>query len=627
MADKKINLSNSKLPLEGDKKQQKEWSKKIDERLEVLKKDRMERRLMLQRRYDFYTGNQSSYTTIVGRTAKEKKGHANAVFNYAGKTVSKIAYGLANNPPKITIPARRVPNKFIEIERARSQGVESFTDEVFRRNRFFKGAYRRACFNQVGMADAALKIYPENKGTEDNPDWEIKIVNHERMDNIMVGWRGDDPAEFDYVITEVKTSIQYIKEQYGIEIPPDLALTKKKGSETDATGSAWDVGDQWGVKKQGSATKLPTGKTDVPSIILREYDDENVYALKIGTELVELVFKDNKSFPKVKFWVLVNNIPNPGSPWSIADIDYMLDPQVEFNEASNEERDYIRVGANQKYVAYNMSEFDPESIKTGSGGVIFVDNPDGTSRFEPLPTNVNVFPIDSYLNRVQDVMYDLGLPKVTYGAGGADSGRSKAIDYQSMVDLVIYKRDSWELALDKLIEKIQILGNFYFKEDYFKDPATGMFVIRFAEFDWTDILPITQADKVVNVLNKVTMGLPFRIAFKELGYRDVDSIIAQMKEEAKDPDLMLFRSKMWALTGGILTAQQRAQGVVQGMEQGPPAVPGTPEVNQQTPTLTSSQNEGRERTLPVSQRGGTTSFSSPKGFIARTRQNLEAAGR
>ena len=181
MADKKLNLNNSKLPLEGDAKQKKEWSKKIDDRLEVLKKDRMERRLMLQRRHDFYTGDQASYTTIVGKVSKEKKGHANAVFNYAGKTVTKISYGLANNPPKITIPARRVPEKYMESERARSQGVESFTDEVFRRNRFFKGAYRRACFSLVGMADAALKIYPENKGTEKKPDWEIKIVNHERV--------------------------------------------------------------------------------------------------------------------------------------------------------------------------------------------------------------------------------------------------------------------------------------------------------------------------------------------------------------------------------------------------------------------------------------------------------------
>ncbi|MCH8295983.1 hypothetical protein IH992_33305 [Candidatus Poribacteria bacterium] len=102
-------------------------------------------------------------------------------------------------------------------------------------------------------------------------------------------------------------------------------------------------------------------------------------------------------------------------------------------------------------------------------------------------------------------MYDLGVPKVSFGAGGADSGRSKAIDYQSLVDLITFKRDRWELALDLLIEKIQILGNFYFKEDFFKDAATKQFVIRYPEFDWTDILPITQMDKVVNVINKFTV--------------------------------------------------------------------------------------------------------------------------
>ena len=238
----------------------------------------------------------------------------------------------------------------------------------------------------------------------------------------------------------------------------------------------------------------------------------------------------------------------------------------------------------------------------------------------------------------------MGVPKVTYGASGADSGRSKAIDYQSMVDLLIFKRDSWELALDQVMEKIQILGDFYFKYDFFKDPAIEKFVIRHAEFDWADILPVTQGDKVVNVLNKVTMGLPFEYAFKELGYRDVDAILDAMRREAKDEDLMMFRSKMYQLAGGIVEAQKRAQAQIQGMEEtpgvaagSPPAGgemvtpgfggPGAPAVNQPGPVLSQTQNQGRESSLPMAQRGGTTSFTSPRGFIERTRQNLQAAGR
>ena len=107
-----------------------------------LKGDQTDRQTVYRRRYDFYIGDQASYTTIVGRVAKEKKGHANAVYNYAGKTAVKIGYGLSNNPPKVTVPARTMPEDFVEAERHRTQGVEDFSEEVFKRNRFWKGAYR-----------------------------------------------------------------------------------------------------------------------------------------------------------------------------------------------------------------------------------------------------------------------------------------------------------------------------------------------------------------------------------------------------------------------------------------------------------------------------------------------------
>ena len=627
-----VKLDSSKLILEGTPEQQEEWSKLIDKRLEALKPDQSDRAKMYRVRKNFYNGDQASYTTVVGRVIKEKKGHANAVYNYVGKTATKIGYGLANNPPKVTIPARSIVGlDFVAAERTRAQGVEDFVAEVFKRNRFWKRHYRRGCFNQVVMADAALKTWPFNKGTKEKPIWELKIVSHENIESLLVGWRADDPSEFDYVIAEIDTSIQSLKEQFDLDVPEVLADTPKAGGSN--ANSNWSGSNQWNTKSGGTSATLPTGKTNVPTVKLIEYDDQNVYALKLktgsGSKLIQLAFKDGVSFPKVKFWVMVPNIPNPNSPWSISDIDCMVDPQIEFNETSNEERDYIRVGAKQRFVAYNMDEFDPESVKTESGGVIFVNSPMGDADFKALQTNVNIFPSQQFLQRTRDVLYDLGIPKVVYGSSGADSGRSKSIDYQSMIDLVIFKRDAWELALDQLIEKIQVMAHFYFKDsqDIFEDPETEEFVTRYAEFDWTDILPVTQADKVVNVLNKVQMGLPFRIAFKELGYRDVESVLQAMRKEAKDPDLMMFRSKMYGVSGGLLEAQQRAQSVVSSMEQPPPAsTPGAPEVNQAAPTLVSSQNEGGNRRLPMATRGGTTSFSTGKGLIAKARQNLIAAG-
>lgn len=623
----KLDLKNSLLTLEGSKKEQDEWHKKIKGTIENLEKERKDRETVLRKRNDFYIGKQHAYTNIVGKSAKNKVGTANAVFNYAGKSVTKIGYSLANNPPTITIPANKIDEEYLQLERVRAQGVEDFITEVFKLNRFWKGGYRRACFNQV-LGDGALKVYPMNVGTPEEPVWELKIVSHEKMENLMVAWRSDDPTRHDAVVASSWMSSDSIEREFGIKVPEKVLgkLTKQqqdsKGTHVD--GKEYDTAHDFDVAYQ--ANTPPSGETNIPTIRVDEYDSEEVYAIEIGGELVQLIFKDGEEYPSISFWIIVPNIPNPGKSWSVSDIDYMMDPQVEFNEASNEERNYIRVGANQKFVAYNMDEFDPQSIKTGSGQVIFVNSPDGSARFEPLSTNVNVFPIDAYLNRVQQSMYDLGIPKVTFGAGGADSGRSKAIDFQSLVDLTIFKRDSWEWTFDQLTEKIQILGDFYFPDiNIFKDPQTNTFVVRHPEFDWSEVAPITQTDKIVNVLNKVTMGLPFRIAFKELGYRDVDQIIQAMKEEAEDEDLMMFRSKMYQVSGGLVGAQVRAQQVLSELNQQPPAVPGAPDVNSPTPVLQNQGSEGGAR--PVSQRGGTTSFSSPRGFIDRTRQNLQAQGR
>lgn len=631
MADteNQLDLSKSKLPVDGKKSEQEKWSRLIDKRARFLENDKSERTSIYRIRRDFYVGNHGKYTNIVGLQSKEKKGHANAVINYAGTSAKKIAYSLTNNPPNITftVDAMYKPeDPDYKAEELRTQATEDYLDEIFRDNKFFKRGYRRAVFNQVIVGDFALKVYPVNEGTESSPEWKIKIVAQEKMENLMVGWRGDDSREFDFVIAEELRSIQSVEEEWGIKVPASAVV--KDDDLVDHRESSHARNEEWGSKNVGLGGRaiVPSGKNTIPSVLVREYDDENVYAIKIGEQLVQLVIKDGKTFPKMKFWIIGENIPNPGTPWSMSDIDYLIDLNIELNEASNEERDYIRVGANQKYVAYNMNDFDPESVKTGSGGVIFVDSPNGDAKFEPLQTNVNNYPAESFLTRTKKHMHDVGVPEVTFGAAGSDSGRSKAIDYQSMVDLTVFKRDAWELALIELCEKVQHLGYFYYKYDFFVDPKTNKYKYRYPDFDWSDIVPITKSDQIVNVLNKYQMGLPLKLAIKELGYKDVDSVINMIKQESEDPILMAFRAKMFQVTPGLQEAQMQQMQSQMAMSGQVPGVPGGPDVNAQNtqPTLTSDQNDGA---MPMATAGGTTSFSSPEGFIDSTRQNLNAQGK
>ena len=610
-----LDLKESTLLLEGTPAEQKKWNKKIGRAIRELQPDRTERKQIYIKRKDFYTGNHGDYSNIVGivRDAKQKKGHTNQVTNYAGKTVVKMAMGLANNPPKLNVAPEDVTE---DLEVVRAQAVETFADSVFnsRKNRFWKKTYRRAVFNQAEFGDAAIKVYPEVDKKE------ICIVGHDDMASIMVMWNGN-PGEYDGVIVEYELTTQAIFDKYGIKVNEKILGKTVKEDVTKGNGS-WLNNNQWGTKGSGAngSTGLPTGKTLIPKVTVQEFDTDDVYAIRIEGELVQLVFKDDKSFPRVKFWTIIPNIPNIPSPWSIADIDYLMDVQIELNDNDNRSSDHLRVGNVQRYVAYNMDDFDPESIKTTSGQVIFVNDPEGKSKFEPLQTNINNFPDDQYHTRKLNQMFDMGLPKVTYGSSGADSGRSKALDYQSSIDLTEFKRDAWELALQDICEKIQIFGNFLHPDvDWFTN-TEGKFIVRNVEFDWTDILPVSQSDRIVNVANKVNMiGISIKTALRELGYRNPDAELAQLKKELADPDLMILRSKMWPLSQGILEAQMNAAVMAQSngsTEMGPQ--------NQESPTLTSDQNTGASR--PMAAKGGTTAYSSAMGAVNKANQNRNAQG-
>lgn len=609
-----LDLKDSVLMLEGNKEERDVYSQRITDYTEDLKKDQSERKVIYQRRRDFYEGKQGSYSNITGiiKDTKQKKGHTNAVINYAGKTAVKIAFGLANNPPALNcIPL----DSTSEIERVRAQGVQDFVESVLDdpKNRFWKKTYRRQTFNQSIVGDGFIRVFPDVNNKK------IRITGHDDMTNVMVGWRGDDPHEKDFTIIESYMTADSIEREFGIKVNRK-ALPEKKLKEGASTGS-WDTSNSpWGVKSSPSDSSiLPSGKTDLPKLKVVDFDSDDHYCIKIEGELVQYIKKDDETYPKGQYGIIVSNIPNPPSPWSIADIDYLIDLQIELNDNNDRTSDYIRVGGVQRYVAVNLSDFDPESIKTSSGQVIFVNSPDGTSRFDPLPTNVNNFPADQYHTRLMSHIYDMGLPKVNYGASGADSGRSKAIDYQSSIDLTVFKRDAWELALYQLCEKIQIYGHFLHPELEIFNDEQGSFVIRNFEFDWSDILPISQSDKIVNVANKYSMvGIPLEQAYKELGYRNPKAMVEQLKAELEDPSLMIVRAKAWQMSEGLLQAQNAAAVGAQsnGSETPPPA--GSP--NQTPPMMRAEQSDVK---MPMAQAMGT-SASSAAGQIQKARQNTQA---
>ena len=620
--DALLDTSGSKLRLPQDDKLISKVKTKITSFLAETERDASDRTKINKRRHDFYEGNHGSYSNIVDNVSdtKQKKGHTNQTTNYAGKTVVKMAYALANNPPKLTVPGLDEADM---MESTKAQAVEDYVYSIFdaRYNRFFKKTYRRACIIQAEFGEAAIKTFIDQ-------DDHIRIVIHDNISSLRIAWSGDDPNSYDSIATVSQLTPTRIKELYGIVVNQDVLLKSKEamkevGGVTGGWGSS-EKNSPFGTPSASSTNNsLPTGKTDIATLKVVDFESTEFYVIMIEDEVVQLVIKDDINYPKVSMWTIVHNIPNPPSPWSIADIDYLIDPQIELNDNDNRTSDYIRVGGVQRYVAYNLNGFDPKSISTYSGQVITVNSPNGDGRFEPLQTNINNFPADQYHARKLSQIYDMGLPKVNYGSSTGDSGRGKAVDYQSSIDITNFKRDAWELALQEIAEKIQIYGYHLHGDtvDWFTD-TDGNFVVRDLEFDWSDILPVSAGDKIVNIANKVNMiGIPLKQAFKELGYRNVDKLIEQLKEEMADPALMTIRAKMWQLSSGILMAQNAAaQMQANTMPTQPDQAGGQP-----SPMMTQEQNSGDAK--PMASQGGTTAYSSARGMIDRTRQNLTAQGK
>jgi hypothetical protein len=588
----------SKTILEGTPKEREAKRQEILDYLAYGEADRLERKRVTEVRRDFFEGNQGKYTNITGLVKKERKGHVNAVINYAGMTAIKLYYAIGNNPPKPTITPIDVTD---DVEVTNTQMVENFCDRVMFINRFWKRGYKRGAMNQGVLGDFSIKVYYDSK------DKTIKVINVEKPENLIVIWRGDDLQETIAVAHKELVSIKAIENEFGYKvIKADVTPDTAKG---DVSQGSHEPGFEYTTKTsdQTGRGNVPDVKLTSPSSWVVDYWDEDYNVVLIGEKIVQYVKHDWGFNP----YTIGHNIHNPGKPWSFSDIDFLIDPNVELNEVSNDERDFIRVGANTKFIARNMNDFDPESLKPGSGQVIFVEGPD--SNFETLPVQVNTFPADSYATRMKKHIHDMGIPEVTYGGATGNSGRAKAIDYQSMLDKTDDKRDAWELVLQEVYRKIQILGQKYFPSEFWLN-SQGEPEVRQVDFDWSDIVPITQSERIVDVVNKVQgIGLPIKTALAELGYKDVDAQMELIKKEAQDPEIAPIKAKMWNLTPGIMEAQQEA------LQQTP-----SPSVNESGPTLTPGENQGRERSLPMAVAGGQTSFSSPKGFIERSQQNLRA---
>lgn len=619
---------------------------RVKENLGHMKNELADREPILKKRQDFFEGNHHRWTNVQGEVIKQVEGHILAVINYIYRFCQKLHQALTNSPPRIKI---KPLDESDEIETLRAEMVEDMVYKVLRDNKFFDVVFKRCGMNQVRDADFAL----ECKVVEDELEGKhIEISPMEDLLKVSVLWDDASGSSFSGIIFKDKWTLSKIKREFGFDAEP---MSEK---EPQSTTKGSHQNDQYGMFSTSTgeiAGKVPTGANKLPKAEIIDYwgyevlkkkgdDQEKVYVVNlvfINNDLKQFVVTDYKKIPRF----VGHSFISPGKPWSMGFIDPLVDPQIELNDRTGEEGDLIRVGSHMKFLAVNMEDFDPDSIKPGSGQVIFIEGEDAD--FRPLVSQFSNIPSETYLNRMTDHLHTLGLPKIALSSGTAPyTGRVAAIQYQPIVDVITDLRIQWETVMTELIKTIQEYFIDYFPESHsfmtehiagesLEDPGTdGKPIVRDVEFDWDNVLPLSRSDKVVDASTlRDRHAISLHTYLEEAGFRNASAEIKKLKIESNDKELMALMEKFSQFSRGATQAaidsrkqqvqaeEEIAAQTGQMTEAMNNAQQPTPKSN--APVLNKSQNDGR-RGVPSGVGTPTGQTASAKGAVAQTTQNMNA---
>lgn len=629
-------MSNFIIDDSVSKKLREKISDRVKERIKQTSSEISERKTVIEKRQDFYEGRHHRWTNVIGQGIKQQEGHIQVVINYIAKFCQKLIWILTNFPAKIKIVPEDEAN---DIEVSRSEALEEAIRKTFKDNKFQTLVYEKLAVNQIRDGDFVFDCKVVEGADKKN---KIIISPIEDLLKISVGWDDASGTTFSFVSFSDTWSIDKIKREFDYDAEP----ISEKENMSESKGS--HLNDQYGILStpSGTETKVPSGKSNIPKANIEDYWGYEVIKgqlkvvnlIFINKEMVQFVVADKyKRIPRF----IGHSFMVAGKPWSKGFIDDLVDPQIELNDRSGEEGDLVRVGSHMKFLVVNMPDFDPSSIKPGSGQVIFLEGEDVD--FRPLQMSISPFPSESYIDRVLDHLFNLGLPKISLAAGTAPyTGRVAAIQYQPVADIAQNLRIKWEDVLTDLIKTIQqyfidffpethtfMRESFYNEET--KSYEDGELIIRDVEFDWENILPLSRSDKVVDASTMRDRNAISLSTYLELtGFKDPQKEIKKLKKEMKDEELVATMTKFQELSSGAVRAQIEATQKVRAAEEANAETMGTmtelankPATPTKAPILTPEQNEGR-RGISTSTGTPTGQTATQKGAVAQMTQNLNA---
>jgi len=486
---------------------------------------------------DFFDGDQWSFSRADGIQPR--------VYNYCRTTVLNYTSFLANESPEDDVPPR---DNNDDLEVSRAEEVEKILLAVKEDNEF-PVVFTEAVQNQSLLGDCFIfgpyvewKFVGTRKtGKKDKEGSEItekvkipriRFKNIKKPENVRIIWADEDYNEMIGFILYYRVATEKAEKIYQEQMKKrDIKTLASDVSSTQETGASFST-----VKVFWNARFLMA---------------------MVDNKVLDFVEHNWGFIPGI----FVKNISHSTRPWGISDIEDILDPQVEYNEAAAATRGKINQVA-IPHIFYS-GESAPIEYEAGQAQMIKIGPED---RIFPDPMGQSTAPFENYqTTRKQDIHHISMISEIFHGSAmtAKATGRALSVLMQGVNNKVKGKQQYWKVALKKLNGHILRLIELYVPDS--KQIIQGYYK--------TDIFfPSILIRNITEEINKFNMKLQSQYTtMKNLGIPSPKEELKIMKREWDDTSLMIEISRNPAFRMQVqqMMAEMMAARVGGGPAQGP----------------------------------------------------------
>jgi len=526
----------------------------------------------------FYRGDQYDHD--------EPPGASQRVDNYCATIVDNFSSLLFDAPVEINCPAFDETDDVLELK---AELKEKLLNKVYDDNDANEIVFPECAKVGSLYGDSFIKGPMLDKSAgQTKKDWKIVFYNVDNPANIRPIFMDENYKELYGFIDSTPISPMKAEELYGSQL-------SSRGTSVEAILKKLKAaGDKRGMKQQPNIDASGTNQT---MLWRHEFWTKKFTAFFIEKELVDYWWHD-WGFVPLEF---VKNCYIPNHPYGKSDIEDSIDPQLNYNQTSNDLANALRFLSTINLKGKNLD-----------GMEVLVH---GTSKIFNMPDEGELDPIqrsgDPYAsaNQVSDrrraILDVSGMSDAltsTMGTAGI-SGRAMSVAMQSVIRRLNPKIKRWQKALRSLNKNILILLEKYWPET--KDIIIG---------DYTNEVSIisTLLRNIIDELNKLQSGAQsLTTTQKNLGVPQPKIEQKRMKKDLSDPIL------------GPQVARQPA--LLMAAIQPPPAPPSGEQGTMQFANPEGQGTPGSEGNQMPNTPNQNKTTASPAGAVAANNQRAGGA--